>query len=81
MAKDAKAAVAKGKSIALGNIAFSEKKLAKVEAFFKEFLKDAKAKNEFIESAILKHIKKHKKKGKSKKECKKECKKVQKVNK
>ena len=63
----AKKAVAKGKAFALGSVELSEKKIAKVEAFFKEFLKDAKAKNEFIESAILKQIKKHKKKNKGKK--------------
>lgn len=62
VAKDAKVAVAKGKSFALGNLATSEKKIAKIEAFFKDFIKDAKAKNEFFEAAILKQIKKHKKK-------------------
>ena len=55
-------AATKGKTLALGSLALSEKKVAKVEAFFKEFLKDAKAKSEFLETAILKQIKKHKKK-------------------
>ena len=63
----AKKAVAKGKAFALGSVELSEKKIAKVEAFFKEFLKDAKAKNEFFEAAILKQIKKHKKKNNGKK--------------
>ena len=62
VAKDAKVAVAKGKAFALGSVEISEKKLAKIEAFFKDFIKDAKAKNEFFEAAILKQIKKHKKK-------------------
>lgn len=65
-AKNIKATVSKattkGKTLALGSVALSEKKVAKVEAFFKEFLKDAKAKSEFLETAILKQIKKHKKK-------------------
>lgn len=65
-AKNIKATVSKaatkGKTLALGSVALSEKKVAKMEAFFKEFLKDAKAKNEFFETAILKQIKKHKKK-------------------
>ena len=59
-------AATKGKTLALGSLALSEKKVAKVEAFFKEFLKDAKAKSEFLETAILKQIKKHKKQCKSK---------------
>lgn len=72
-AKNIKVAVSKAatksKTLALGSVALSEKKVAKVEAFFKEFLKDAKTKSEFLEAAILKQIKKHKKKkGKCKKD-------------
>lgn len=79
-AKNIKVAVSKvatkGKTLALGSVALSEKKVAKVEAFFKEFLKDAKAKSEFLETAILKQIKKHKKK-----KCKSKDKKADKVKK
>ena len=44
----------------------NDKSLAKIEAFFKEFAKNAEAKSAFIEEAVLKHIKKVSKKGKSK---------------
>lgn len=52
------------KSLTLGVITISAdtKKLAKIETFFAKFIKNAKDKNEFIEAAIMRHIKKCKKK-------------------
>ena len=52
------------KSLTLGVITISAdtKKLAKIETFFAKFIKNTKDKNEFIEAAIMRHIKKCKKK-------------------
>ena len=58
----AKKAHKKSTIFALGVLNASEKKIAKIEAFFAKFIKNAKDKNEFIEAAILRHIKKCKKK-------------------
>lgn len=58
----AKKAHKKSTTFALGVVSASEKKIAKIEAFFAKFIKNAKDKNEFIETAILHHIKKCKKK-------------------
>lgn len=58
----AKKAHKKTTTFALGVVSASEKKIAKIEAFFAKFIKNAKDKNDFIEAAILHHIKKCKKK-------------------
>lgn len=58
----AKKAHKKSTTFALGVVSASEKKIAKIEAFFAKFIKNAKDKNDFIETAILHHIKKCKKK-------------------
>lgn len=64
--KNAQKASAKSgqKSLTLGVITISAdtKKLAKIETFFAKFIKNTKDKNEFIEAAIMRHIKKCKKK-------------------
>lgn len=64
--KNAQKASAKSgqKSLTLGVITISTdtKKLAKIETFFAKFIKNTKDKNEFIEAAIMRHIKKCKKK-------------------
>ena len=63
--KPAKASAKSGqKSLTLGVITISTdtKKLAKIETFFAKFIKNTKDKNEFIEAAIMRHIKKCKKK-------------------
>lgn len=62
----AKKAQKKTATFALGVVSASEKKIAKIEAFFAKFIKNAKDKNDFIETAILHHIKKCKKKLKKK---------------
>ena len=58
----AKKAHKKKTTFALGVVSTSAKKIAKIEAFFAKFIKNAKDKNEFIEAAIMHHIKKCKKK-------------------
>lgn len=58
----AKKQISKKNGFALGTLQTSSKKIAKIEAFFAKFIKNAKAKNEFLEKAILKQIKKYKKK-------------------
>lgn len=58
----AKKQIGKKNGFALGTLQTSAKKIAKIEAFFAKFIKNAKAKNEFLEKAILKQIKKYKKK-------------------
>ncbi len=50
-------------SFALGSVFASAEKIAKIEAFFAKFIKNAEDKNAFIKEAILRHIKRHKKKG------------------
>lgn len=64
--KNAQKASAKNgqKSLTLGVITISAdtKKLAKIETFFAKFIKNTKDKNEFVEAAIMRHIKKCKKK-------------------
>lgn len=71
-AAEAKKAIKKGLDKAKKSVNFtigainvsSAKKVAKIEAYFSKFLKDAKDKSAFIEKAILSHIKKAKKKAK-----------------
>lgn len=58
----AKKQIGKNNGFALGTLQASAKKIAKIEAFFAKFIKNAKAKNEFLEKALLKQIKKYKKK-------------------
>ena len=50
-------------SFALGSVFASAEKIAKIEAFFAKFIKNAEDKNAFVKEAILRHIKRHKKKG------------------
>ncbi len=50
-------------SFALGSVFASAEKIAKIEAFFAKFIKNAEDKNTFVKEAILRHIKRHKKKG------------------
>ena len=54
------------KSLTLGVITISAdtKKLAKISAFFNDFITNAEEKSEFVEKALLAQIKKHKKKRK-----------------
>lgn len=60
----AKKQISKENGFALGMLNSSAKKIAKIEIFFAKFIKNAKEKNDFLETAILKHIKKYKKKAK-----------------
>lgn len=66
--KNAQKASAKSgqKSLTLGVITISAdtKKLAKISAFFNDFITNAEAKSEFVKKALLAQIKKHKKKHK-----------------
>lgn len=54
------------KSLTLGVITISAdtKKLAKISAFFNDFITNAEEKSEFVKKALLAQIKKHKKKHK-----------------
>lgn len=54
------------KSLTLGVITISAdtKKLAKISAFFNDFITNAEEKSEFVKKALLAQIKKHKKKRK-----------------
>ena len=54
------------KSLTLGVITISAdtKKLAKISAFFNDFITNAEEKSEFVKKALLTQIKKHKKKHK-----------------
>jgi len=54
------------KSLTLGVITISAdtKKLAKISAFFNDFIANAEEKSEFVKKALLAQIKKHKKKHK-----------------
>lgn len=66
--KNAQKASAKSgqKSLTLGVITISAdtKKLAKISAFFNDFITNAEEKSEFVKKALLAQIKKHKKKHK-----------------
>lgn len=66
--KNAQKASAKSgqKSLTLGVITISAdtKKLAKISAFFNDFIANAEEKSEFVKKALLAQIKKHKKKHK-----------------
>lgn len=66
--KNAQKASAKNgqKSLTLGVITISAdtKKLAKISAFFNDFITNAEEKSEFVKKALLAQIKKHKKKHK-----------------
>lgn len=66
--KNAQKARAKSgqKSLTLGVITISAdtKKLAKISAFFNDFITNAEEKSEFVKKALLAQIKKHKKKHK-----------------
>ncbi len=66
--KNAQKASAKSgqKSLTLGVITISAdtKKLAKISAFFNDFITNAEEKSEFVKKALLTQIKKHKKKHK-----------------
>lgn len=66
--KNAQKASAKSgqKSLTLGVITISAdtKKLAKISAFFNNFITNAEEKSEFVKKALLAQIKKHKKKHK-----------------
>lgn len=66
--KNAQKASAKSgqKSLTLGVITISAdtKKLAKISAFFNDFITNAEEKSEFVKKALLAQIKKHKKKRK-----------------
>lgn len=66
--KNAQKANAKSgqKSLTLGVITISAdtKKLAKISAFFNDFITNAEEKSEFVKKALLAQIKKHKKKHK-----------------
>lgn len=66
--KNAQKASAKSgqKSLTLGVITISAdtKKLAKISAFFNDFITNAEEKSEFVKKALLAQIKKHKRKHK-----------------